>query len=592
MEVVLYVYDISKGLARQLSLAITGTQIDAIYHTSLVFGGVEYFFGRGIQQAPPGLTHHGEPIERIHMGTSELPIEVIIEYMESLAEVYTQDSYDLFLRNCNNFTHDLATFLVGKGIPDHIRNLPETFLSTPFGQMMKPYIDGMLRGVTQGPEGVHPVATNHSAPSGSKGAARSISGHLKPSHTVTKGYVRNVTTNREIDELLASASSSCAVIFFTSATCPPCKLMYPVYDELAEEAGGKAILIKVDLSRAFEVSAKYGVRATPTFMTFLKGKKENEWSGANESKLRGNVRLLIDMAWPAHPHRRLRLPSLERPIGNYVLYKKVPPLDKLTQKLGSAGDDPALQNLVRFIKSRDNGGPADAALPSLSLLQDFIKSKFPSLPQGIHFAVIDLVRVAFSDPRVSGFFAEENAHESLLTLLGGTSDLSTYPYNQQLVMTQLACNLFTSPLYLDQIVSHDILRDTCIKIATSSLHAPHVSLRAAGASFMYNLASFNHNERLDEAPDRLAEADQVELVASLLEAIRLETESVESLHGHLLSLGLFVYLAPVDGEVMDLCRVMDAQEIVKEKLKVKSLADEPLLREVGQELLGKGLIAI
>ncbi|KAG5300730.1 thioredoxin [Histoplasma ohiense] len=589
MDVVLCIYDISKGLARQLSFAITGTQIDAIYHTSLVFGGVEYFFGRGVQQAAPGTTHHGEPIERIHMGTSQLPIEVIVEYMESLAAVYTEDSYDLFLRNCNNFTHDLSTFLVGKGIPDHIRNLPETFLSTPFGQMMRPYIDGMLRGATQGPERPHPVAAIQPPTVGANGATRPIAGYPKPSHPVQEGYVRNATTSREVEELLASANSSCAVIFFTSAKCPPCKVMYPVYDELAEEAGDKAILIKVDISRAFDVSTKYGIRATPTFMTFLKGKKENEWSGANEGELRGNVRLLIDMAWPPHPHRRLRLPNLERPVGSYVLYKKTPPLDKLTQKLGSAGDEPSLQDLVKFIKSRDSGGPAVPALPNLSLLQDFIKSKFLSLPQGVHFAVIDLVRAAFSDPRVSGFFAEEDAHHSLLTLLGGTSDLSNYPYSQQLVMTQLACNLFTSPLYLDQIVSHSILREACIKIATFSLLAQHVSLRAAGASFMYNLAAFNHNERLGNAPDRLSEADQVELVASVLEAIRMETESVESLHGHLLSLGLFVHLAPIDGEVLDLCRVMEAQGIVKEKEKVSALAEEPLLKEIG-ELLGNGLI--
>ncbi|PGH03230.1 hypothetical protein AJ79_07425 [Helicocarpus griseus UAMH5409] len=572
-----------------MSRAITGTQIDAIYHTSLVFGGVEYFFGRRIQQAAPGTTQHGEPIEKIHMGISELPMEVVVEYMQSLAGVYTQDSYDLFLRNCNNFTHDLATFLVGKGIPDHIRNLPETFLSTPFGQMMKPYIDGMLRGATQGPE-IPPAAPNQVPPIAASGLAQTPPARSKPAPPVQKGYVHNVTTVREVDELLASASSSCAVIFFTSATCPPCKLMYPVYDDLAEEAGNKAVLIKVDLAHAYDVSARYSVRATPTFMTFLKGNKENEWSGANEGKLRGNVRLLIDMAWPPHPHRKLRLPSLERPVGSYVLYKKVPPLEKLVQKIGPAGEDPALQGLVSFIKSRDSGGPAVAALPDFSLLQEFVKSKFSSLPSGVHFAVIDLVRVAFADSRVSGYFAEEHEHATLLTLLSGIGDLSNCPYNQQLVMTQLACNLFSSPLYLDQIVSHATLRETCIKIATSSLLASHVSLRAAGASFMYNLAAFNHNERIDGRQDRLSEADQVELVASLLEAIRLESESVESLHGHLLSLGLLVYLAPLDGEVADLCRVMEAVDIVKEKLKIKALAEEPLLKEVGQELLGKGLV--
>ncbi|ODH38308.1 hypothetical protein ACO22_02409 [Paracoccidioides brasiliensis] len=585
MEVELYVYDISKGLARELSLAITGTQIDAIYHTSLVFGGIEYFFGRGIQQAPPGTTHHGDPIERINMGTSELPIEVVNEYMESLA-VKPRQSYDLFLRNCNNFTHDLATFLVGKGIPDHIRNLPETFLSTPFGQMMKPCIDGMLRGAAPGPEISSSAATNQSIPADTSGLARSIPTHSDHAPLAQKGYVRNVTTIRELDDLLASASSSCAVIFFTSATCPPCKMMYPVYDELAEAAGVKAILIKVDLSRAYDVSTKYSVRATPTFMTFLKGKKENEWSGANDGKLRGSVRLLIEMAWPPHPHRRLRLPSLERPIGSYILYKKVPPLDKLIQKIGATGDDPAIQGLVKFIKSRESSCPVDAALPNFSL-QNLVKSTFSSLPSAVHFAMIDLARVAFADSRVSGFFAEEHDHTTLLTLLGGASYLSNCPYKQQLVMTQLVCNLFSSPLYLDQIVSNDALRKTCIKLATSSLYAAHIPLRAAGASLMYNLAAFNHNERIDERPDRLSEADQVELVASLLEAIRLETESVESLRGHLLSLGLFVYLAPMDGEVVDLCRVMEAREIV-EMTKMKALVEKPLLEEIGCELLGKG----
>lgn len=66
-------------------------QIDAIYHTSLVFDGTEYFFGRGIQQAVPGTSHHGKPMETVRMGTSELPIEVVIEYMDSLAQTYTED---------------------------------------------------------------------------------------------------------------------------------------------------------------------------------------------------------------------------------------------------------------------------------------------------------------------------------------------------------------------------------------------------------------------------------------------------------------------------------------------------------------------
>ncbi|PGH27685.1 hypothetical protein AJ80_00700 [Polytolypa hystricis UAMH7299] len=591
MEVVLYVYDISKGLARNLSLAITGTQIDAIYHTSVVFGDVEYYFGRGIQQAVPGTTHHGEPLEKLPLGTSELPIEVVIEYMQSLQSVYTEDSYDLFLRNCNNFTHDLAMFLVGKGIPEHIRNLPETFLNTPFGQMMKPYIDNMLRGATQGPN-VAPLPSTQGLTTGPPQQS-------KPS--APRGRVHNVTTLHGVEDLLASARSSCAVIFFTSSTCPPCKMVYPAYDELAAEAGDKAVLIKVDLNHAFDVSSKYNVRATPTFMTFLKGQKENEWSGASEGQLRGNVRLLIQMAWPPHPHSKLRLSSLQRPVSSYISYKKIPPLDKLVQKIGADAKAPALQALVGFIKSRETAGVAETHVPDLSSLADFIQTKFSSLPADVHFAVIDLVRVAFIDPRVSGFFAEERDHKTLMTLLSRTHDLANCPYNQQLVMMQLTCNLFTSTLYAEHLISHDALRETCIKFATHSLHdSAHPSLRTAASSFIYNLTAYNHNHRLSGQQqqqqsqqvdtDKLFESDQVELVASLLEAIRLETENMDSLHGLLLCLGLLVHLAPVDGEVMDLCRAMEAADIVGEKGEIKALAKEPLIKEIGVELLGKGLV--
>lgn len=42
MEVQLYVYDLSRGLARSMSATILGHQLDAVYHTSIVLQGVEY----------------------------------------------------------------------------------------------------------------------------------------------------------------------------------------------------------------------------------------------------------------------------------------------------------------------------------------------------------------------------------------------------------------------------------------------------------------------------------------------------------------------------------------------------------------------
>lgn len=65
--------------------------MDAIYHTSIVLDGVEYYFGQGIQTAAPGSTHHGQPMEVVHLGSTELPADVIEEYLSSLAGIYTPE---------------------------------------------------------------------------------------------------------------------------------------------------------------------------------------------------------------------------------------------------------------------------------------------------------------------------------------------------------------------------------------------------------------------------------------------------------------------------------------------------------------------
>ncbi|GIJ86299.1 hypothetical protein Asppvi_005186 [Aspergillus pseudoviridinutans] len=564
MDVELYVYDLSK-----YSLALTGTYIDAIYHTSIVLDGVEYYFGQGIQTSVPGSTHHGQPMEKLLLGKTELPIDVVEEYVQSLASIYTPE--------------DLAMFLVGKGIPEHIQNLPQTFLSTPFGQMMKPQIEQALRGVTQAAAPAPPPLPR--APVTAVAPAR-------------PGTVRQVSNVSQLEEQLKSAVNSCAVIFFTSATCPPCKVVYPTYDELAEEAGDKAVLIKVDISAAYDVSLKYGVRATPTFMTFLKGNKLEEWSGADPAKLRGNVRLLIEMAHPTHRHRQLHLPSFQRHLSNFVMYKKVPPLDKLVQKLQPHHEDPRLKSMIAFITARSSATTptspaADVAVPdALPTFASYLQSTFHALPPENHFALVDLARLLFLDTRVSSFFAEEPNHTTLLTLLSPSTNLSSCPYNLRIVMLQLICNLFSSPLYLDHLTTstaNNNLHTTVLTLTTSSLLDPHPNLRTVAASLAYNLSAANHNARFAGLPDKFTEEEQVELTASLVEAIAQEAESAEALHGLLFALGLLVYEAPADGAVVDLCRAMGIVETVRAKGEMPVFAKEGLIREVGGELLGKGL---
>jgi hypothetical protein len=66
-------------------------QIDAVYHTSIVLNDIEYYYGSGVQTCRAGATHHGRPMEVIKLGQTALPMEVILEYLESLKKIYTAE---------------------------------------------------------------------------------------------------------------------------------------------------------------------------------------------------------------------------------------------------------------------------------------------------------------------------------------------------------------------------------------------------------------------------------------------------------------------------------------------------------------------
>lgn len=369
---------------------------------------------------------------------------------------------------------------------------------------------------------------------------------------------------------------------------PPCKLLYPLYDELAAEVGKSAILIKADTSKAFDVGQRYGIRATPTFITFLHGKEQERWSGADAARLRGTVGLLVQMAFPAHPHQSLYLPHFADPETKPVLYSKVPPLDKLLSKMGTTASNPVVQETKHFIEKRTTDGPAETMAPDLRQFSVFLRSAPKDLPIEVMFTIVDLFRCSLIDPRVSGYFAEEAGHKTVITLLDYVNGQAACPYALRLMALQMACNLFSSPLFPEQILSQSLLRDPIIQlVSTSFLDDAHNNVRVAAASLLYNVASSNCMNRRETSKDSLPESDQVELAASVLEAISQEEASSEALRGMLLALGYLVYCVPMESELVDLLRTMDADGTIQAK--AKQFPKEDLVKEVGTELLGKGL---
>ncbi|KAK3378414.1 P-loop containing nucleoside triphosphate hydrolase protein [Podospora didyma] len=579
MEVHLLVYDLSRGMARQMSQGLLGFHLDAIYHTSIKLRDREYVYDGNIVAISPGTSHLGQPMQEIYLGQTELPMDVIEEYLDSLREIYTVAAYDLWRHNCNNFSNDFATFLLGKGIPGHITNMPQAVLDSPFGQMLLPMLNQQINASKRA-GGI--LGSQDQTPGSSVKPQAQLHHH--------EGKVHKVSNLAELDALLAKFNKSCAVVFFTSATCRPCHMLYPMYDELAAEVGDKGILIKADTSKAFDVGQKYSVSATPTFITFLKGEQENRWSGADPGALRGNVQLLVQMAWPAHPHQSLNLPTFANPGTKPVLFEKVPPLPKLLAKMGATSQNATIQGVKHFIETRAKDGPAEASLPDMAGFTECVRESMEQLPVDVLFTVVDLLRCGLIDPRFSGYLAEEKEHHTLITVLNRVNGLETKdcPYALRLVTLQMACNLFSSPLYQDQILGYGRLRASITEmVSTSFLDDSHSNIRVAAASLLFNLSLANSHKRREGPGDLMPEGDQVELAASVLEAISQESSSADALEGMLKALGYLAYRLPLDGELAELLRMMDAEDIILAKK--KDFPDMRLITEIGSELFGKGL---
>ncbi|PIA35996.1 hypothetical protein AQUCO_03400117v1 [Aquilegia coerulea] len=139
-KVSLNVYDLSQGLARQLSTTFLGKTIEGIWHTGVVVYGNEYYFGGGIQHAPIGTTPYGNPIRSVDLGFTHVPKELFEEYLQEISPRYTAETYNLLKHNCNNFSNEVAQFLVGTDIPDYILQLPNEVLNSPMGPLILPMI--------------------------------------------------------------------------------------------------------------------------------------------------------------------------------------------------------------------------------------------------------------------------------------------------------------------------------------------------------------------------------------------------------------------------------------------------------------------
>ena len=68
-----------------------------------------------------------------------------------------------------------------------------------------------------------------------------------------------ITSVEHFTEVVSTAGDIPIIIDFTAVWCPPCQMIKPIYEQLAQDNQGKMIFIKVDVDAQSSIAEQFGI---------------------------------------------------------------------------------------------------------------------------------------------------------------------------------------------------------------------------------------------------------------------------------------------------------------------------------------------
>lgn len=82
----------------------------------------------------------------------------------------------------------------------------------------------------------------------------------------------------------AKIATGVVLVDFYADWCGPCRMIAPIIEDLARDFKGRAVVAKVDVDQAQNVSSKYNVTSIPTVILFVNGKEDKRVVGVRDKK--------------------------------------------------------------------------------------------------------------------------------------------------------------------------------------------------------------------------------------------------------------------------------------------------------------------
>mmetsp|Transcript_20720 Transcript_20720/g.49198 ORF Transcript_20720/g.49198 Transcript_20720/m.49198 type:complete len:684 (+) Transcript_20720:99-2150(+) len=183
--------------------------------------------------------------------------------------------------------------------------------------------------------------------------------------------VRAIKSAHEFDRLIKKHGTETGlpvIVDFYSDGCGPCRMMAPIFKQVAKEYVDRAVFVKVDTNAQYELSSKYQIRSLPTFMVMIGGSKWQEQKGGIGE---GGLKQLTEQAIRQAESENVKL-TLDDLIAYYndvdpnkseddikSVYSKCTDLKKKKTKYCQGA---AAQNLARKLKKKYKQTPKMSTL--------------------------------------------------------------------------------------------------------------------------------------------------------------------------------------------------------------------------------------
>jgi thioredoxin 1 len=86
-------------------------------------------------------------------------------------------------------------------------------------------------------------------------------------------------------EVIQTSKSKPVLVDFYATWCGVCKMMAPIFEEVARETGDKVVFAKANAEEAAATAEKYEILSLPAFALFKNGKLEKSISGPQAKEM-------------------------------------------------------------------------------------------------------------------------------------------------------------------------------------------------------------------------------------------------------------------------------------------------------------------